>query len=213
MSKNGFTLIELMVGLVIGLLCILMLLMLFKQISQVGITAAQDAEYDAQLELGLLSTQKLVQNAGYGTGKNANGTINPNIVIATYNSQPAVYWRLVSSALGATPIVFQCQGLSESITAEGSRYIHRLQLLKATNCGTESLTTYAWSTDQTVASLRNNQFIPIFTYSLTIPINGCTPYGIGDKKGDLQLGVTASKQYLTGIAASVSRAICLVNIK
>ena len=67
MPKNGFTLVELMVGLVIGMLCMIMMLMLFKQVSHISLQSSQDAEYDAQLQTSMLIVQKLIQNAGYGS--------------------------------------------------------------------------------------------------------------------------------------------------
>lgn len=68
MRNKGFSLIELLVAMAVSLLAILMLLMLFKQVTRLGMSSSQDAEYDANLETALQIIQKLVQNAGYGTG-------------------------------------------------------------------------------------------------------------------------------------------------
>lgn len=82
MRNKGFSLIELLVAMAVSLLAILMLLMLFKQVTRLGMSSSQDAEYDANLETALLIVQKLVQNAGYGIG----------------NDQDILRYRLVTTA-------------------------------------------------------------------------------------------------------------------
>ena len=72
MLRNGFTIIELLVGIVIAMLCMITMLMLFKQLTQVSVSSTQDAEYDAQLQSGMLTIQKYVQNAGFGSGQQSD---------------------------------------------------------------------------------------------------------------------------------------------
>ncbi len=204
MYKNGFTIIELLVGLVIAMLCMVMMLMLFKQITRTGLTASQDAEYDAQLETGVLITQKLVQNAGYGSGQ------AEDISIGSHNSQNAIFWRLRPN-LELTPITYKCQGISETITAEESHYIHRLVLLKTTpdSCGTGALTGKNWSIDQPIVAIRSDSNSPIFSYNLD---GSCTPFGLSNIKNGKKLTIIGARLGLTGIGKNIQRAVCLNNI-
>ncbi|WP_180028305.1 PilW family protein [Acinetobacter sp. YH16032] len=205
MSQKGFTLIELMVGLVIALLCMIMMLMLFKQTTQIGINSSQDSEYDAQIRTGLLVAQKLIQNAGYGTG-NSN-----DIVSGTFYSNPAIFWRFIPN-IGTTPTTYQCQGLAEKISDDGNSKLHRLVLLKR-NCGSDTdLTDANWLEDQVIVAFRSSSSSPIFSYALNA--GKCTPYGIdkNNSNGLKKLTITAQREHMTGTGGSIRNTVCLNNI-
>jgi prepilin-type N-terminal cleavage/methylation domain-containing protein len=207
MPKNGFTLIELLVGIVIAMLCMVTMLMLFKQLTQVGVSSSQDAEYDAQLQSGILAAQKYIQNAGYGSGQQAD------IAIGTYASNPAIFWLSVKQ-LGAVPLEYQCQGIGEEVSTEGSQKVHRLVLLKKVACGkTEAVTAGTWVKDQPIVVIRNNTAAPIYSFSLSTT-SACTSFGI-DKtasQGLKQVQLTATRQYMTSLGQNIQNTICLNNI-
>ncbi len=206
MPKNGFTLVELMVGLVIGMLCMIMMLMLFKQVSHISLQSSQDAEYDAQLQTSMLIVQKLIQNAGYGSGA------VDDIETGTYLSQPAVFWRYVQN-VDASPIVYICQGISEQISTENNQKVHRLMVLKKDSCGNStSVSSGTWQEQQTVIAIRNQSDSPLFQYTLSA--SNCRPFGIDKQNvGIRQVTLTAPRQYLTGTMANVQTTVCLNNIK
>ena len=202
MQQKGFTIIELMVGLVISMLCLMMMLMLFKQISKIGVNAAQDAEYNAQIQTGLLVAQKFVQNAGYGSG------YSHDIKLGEYQQQAAVFWRLIPN-IGSVPIRYQCQGIAEKITDEGAVQLHRLMLIKKPCNSTDSWQEGIWEDDQVIISIRSTQADPIFSYALNA--NQCTPYGVDQNaiKGLRQLTIEARREHMD---KTINSAICLNNI-
>lgn len=207
MPKNGFTMIELLVGLVISMLCMIIMLMLFKQLMHVSLNSSQDAEYDAQLQSGMLSAQKYMQNAGYGSGKSSD------IAIGSYSGNPAVFWLFVKE-IGATPIAYQCQGIGEEISTENNQKVHRLVLLKKNACGTtEAITAGTWVKDQPIVVIKNTAAAPIYQFNMSSG-TACTPFGI-DKTasaGLKQVTLTAARQHMTGIGQNIQNVVCLNNI-
>ena len=206
MKRNGFTIIELMVGLLIAMLIMLMVLMFFKQISQVSISSSQDAEYDAQLQTGTLVAQKFIQNAGYGSGA------SDDIEIGTYSGNDAILWRFIPD-INAVPISYECQGIGEKITASGSLYLHRLVLLTKSGCGASTaLTSGTWTEYQPIMSIKTSRSEPIYDYSLAS--GNCAPFGIDQQSSGLkQLTITAHRQHMTGTGSTIQTVICLNNIK
>ena len=207
MLRNGFTIIELLVGIVIAMLCMVTMLMLFKQLTQVSVSSTQDAEYDAQLQSGMLTIQKYVQNAGFGSGQQSD------IDSGTYSGNPAIFWRSVKE-INTTPLSYECKGIGEVVTTEDGQKIHRLVLLKKTACGTtEAITSGTWEKDQSIIAIRNSTATPIYQYAITSG-TGCSPFGIEKASGTglKQITLTATRQYMTGIGQNIQNVICLNNI-
>lgn len=213
MKKNGFTLIELLVGLVIAMLCMIMMLMLFRQISQVSLEASFDAEYDTQVQIGMLILQKVIQNAGYGSG-NAND-------IAIDASKDILYLRFTPDI--TTPTVLKCQAILSNNDIENKEY--QLYLLENTkNCGTDAdlKTSSIWNSTHTTRSplitIRNKNIeattAPVFSFKVENLTGGkkCTPYGISkdNPSGSKYVTVTAKGQYSS--VKQVRSSICLNNI-
>lgn len=235
MAKNGFTLVELLIGMLIGMLCIIILLMLFKQISRVGMVSARDAEYDAQLETGMLIAQKLIQNAGYGSGNAADITegfitfTSATVANATTAGQPAIFWR-VSPDPNATTKSFDCYGLAERISASGANQIHRLMYLKKTGCNsapTDLKGMQNWTAEPIVkVDINENEVTeaasaasvtpnvqarkPIFTFAKG---NSCAPFGVQNVQGGAKVTITGNRLNVSsGLGRSIQRAVCLRNI-
>lgn len=206
MRANGFTMLELLVGLLIAMLCSIMLLMLFKQTTQISVNSAHDAEYEAQLQTGMMIAQRFIQNAGYGSGSPSD------IEIGTHLNQPAVFWRYVPN-LAATPISYVCQGIAEEITTEGNFKLHRLILIEKANCGnTTAITSGTWQEAKALVAIRNTADTPIFQFSLSV--SDCTPFGIDHhKSGSKQINLSAARPHITGVGNQLQTAICLNNIK
>ena len=206
MKANGFTMIELMIGLLIASLCSIMLLMLFKQTSHIAVNSAQDAQYEAQLQTGMLVAQRFIQNAGYGSGSPTD------IEIGTHAGKPAVFWRYINR-LDTTPIEYTCQGLAEEISTEGSFQLHRLILIEKTNCGTtQALTAGTWQESKAIIAIKNQSTTPIYQYAMSN--SDCTPFGIDNSKsGSKQLTLSAARPHITGVGSQLQTAISLTNIK
>ncbi len=158
MPKNGFSLVELLIALALSLTTILMMMMLFKQVGRVGISVTQDAEFDLQLETGILITQKLVQGAGYGTGH------FKDIKIGSYAERPAVFWRLRPDL---DKQEMTCQGVAQAVEHDEDIFVHRLLLLSSSSCSeTADLESLNWDIDNVLAKMHREHEESIFSYEL-----------------------------------------------
>ena len=204
MRQRGFTLIELMVGMVIALLCMGMMMMMFKQVSRVSLSSSADAQYDTEIQLGLMVAQKHLQNAGFGSGQ-AN-----DIAKASFAGNEAIFWRFVPD-LNA-PTQYRCQGIGEEVSLDNTRYVHRFFLLTKASCsGVGLVSDGTWEKDQVIVRIKKSDAQSIYKYDLS---NGsCTPYGIDEiTVAKRQLTIKAARQYITGVAGSIEHKLCLNNI-
>ena len=202
MKQNGFTMVELLIGLLLSTLAMTMMLALFKNIVHVGVDSAQGSEHDTKLQNSLLTIQKLVQQAGYGHGA------QDDIVLGTFDSNPALLWRF-ATALDPTTNAgtnYLCQGIGEKI--EPNAKTHRLVFLAGTPCSdTADLTTITWQIKQHLASIRSAQTTPLIDYDLVASPN-CIPFGIDNSYGGgKRLTLTAT---ITG--RTIKPSLCLNNI-
>ncbi|ANF81152.1 hypothetical protein A3K93_02400 [Acinetobacter sp. NCu2D-2] len=210
MKKNGFSILELLVGLVVAMLCMIMMLMTFKQISKVSLESSMDAEYDTQVQLGMLVLQKVIQNAGYGSGNAADILMSNN----------TLYLRFTPDL--ATPTIIKCQALTSENDIVNKEY--KLFLLEnTTNCeASTALNSIAWTNSNTIKSplitIKNKEISattpPIFSFSVqSLPSpKKCTPYGISNANpsGTKFVTVTAQGQHIT--QKQIQSLICLNNI-
>lgn len=202
MKQRGFTIVELMVGLVVATLCMIMMLMLFKQTTQIGLASSKDTEYNAKIQTAQLVIQKLVQSAGYGSGQ------SQDIKIALYGQNRALFWRFIPQ-IDASITSYQCEGIAEVITDVGHEKSHRLVLLKK-NCGSEQdWQTGEWREDQVIVNIFNQSAAPIFSYELSQA--RCTPYGIeaNHATGLKKVVIYAKREHLD---SQVRSTVCLNNI-
>lgn len=224
--KNGFTLVELLVGIVIAMLCMIMMLVLFKQISKVSLESTQDAEYDTQIQNGALIIQKLVQNAGYGIDRGANIAGVKDIDVADYNGKPAIFWRFLSS--NPTDLTATQKYTCEALVSENDLTHKEYKLFLFSypdNCGPDSNISAAslWSdpskyTKSPLITIRNPAIdastAPIFNFSVNDTPAGkrCTPYGISENNpsGSKFVTVTARSKDLE--VKNIQQIICLNNI-
>ena len=213
MKKNGFTLLELMIRLVIAMLCMIMMLMLFKQISQVSLESSFEAEYDTQVQIGMLVLQKVIQNAGYGSG-------HANDIAVDTNKNILYLWFTPDITI---PTALKCQAILAHNDIENKEY--RLYLLENTNnCGTSAdlNTSTIWSSVYTTKSplitIKNKNIeattAAVFSFKVEDLAGGkkCTPYGISkdNPSGSKYVTVTAQGQYSS--VKQIQSSICLNNI-
>lgn len=210
MNKNGFTMLELLVGLVVAMLCMIMMLMTFKQISKISLESSLDADYDTQVQLGMLVLQKVIQNAGYGSGNAAD-------ILADNNT---LYLRFTPDLSNHT--VIKCQALTYENDVTNKEY--KLFLLENTaNCGASTaLNAISWTAANTTKSplitIKNKDITastpPVFTFNVQSLPSGkkCTPYGISkyNPSGTKSVTVTAKGQHTT--EKQIQSLICLNNI-
>lgn len=204
MRQHGFTLIELMVGMVIALLSMGMMMMMFKQVSQVSLSSSADAQYDTEIQLGLMVAQKKLQNAGFGSGQASD------IAVGSFAGNDAIFWRFIPNL--EAPAQYHCQGIGEEISQKNNRYVHRLVLLTKAPCnGVGLVSDGTWGKEQTIISIKKSDAQEIYQYDLSS--GSCTPYGIDENTvTKQQLTIKAARQYITGVAESIQHTLCLNNI-
>lgn len=204
MRQQGFTLIELMVGMVIALLCMGMMMMMFKQVSQVSLSSSADAQYDTEIQLGLMVAQKHLQSAGFGSGQASD------IAVGSFAGNDAIFWRFTPNL--EAPTQYHCQGIGEEISQENNRYVHSLVLLTKTSCsGVGLVSDGPWIKEQTIVRIKKSDANKIYNYDLST--GNCTPYGTDENTvAKQQLTIKAARQYITGVAESIQHTLCLNNI-
>lgn len=203
--NKGFTLVELMVGMLLTSLLMITMLTLFKQVNFIGMNSAEDAEYEAQLEMGLLTIQRLVANAGYGSG------LDDDVVIGSYEGNEAIFWRYAEDH-EAMPLVMQCRGFGVKIETFNDQFKHRLLLLTAP-CTAANLVDEAWVVQQPIATVKSEEDTdPVFTYSLVT--GECVPYGIyqGGVSGNKRVVIEGVRKHDFGVG-NKRRFVCFNNIK
>ena len=196
-TQKGLTIISLMVGLVISMLCLIALLTLFKAIVTTSVDSQQNAQQDTQLFNGLTLAQMLAQNAGFGFSSGTNVLITSRTLALDNSisvaSQKAVLWRYYATI--NTPSTLTCQGIASVLNNDQTKLI----LLKANSCAqTSNLDNLTWTVDRVLAILPSAS-----TISFNLATQTCAPYGIG---------TAASHSKLTITANTFSFPVCLSNI-
>lgn len=199
-NQQGITLVSLLVGLAISMLCLMALLALFRTVIHTSIDARKSSVLDTQLQNSLTTVQVLVQNAGFGYP--ASTSTAPNIVevasIADVTANKAILWRWDPDVDRTTGSI--CQGITYTENA--------LILLKKTCSYNLPLTTGStWEKDSTLAYFPTGTTI---TFELKDqPLNKpCAPYGSAIITGIKVLKITASDS--TG--TTIKLPVCLSNI-
>lgn len=144
-QQNGMSLIGLLIGLLISVLCILASLTLYKNLIQVATENKLDSNHDGQLASAMLMIQLEVQSAGYGINDADESHI---IVRSPTTGERQLLWRF--STDGST---FECRGLYEKGEEEGSfRSLSLIRVESGCN-GSGALDTFTWKTDAPIAVL------------------------------------------------------------
>lgn len=224
-SQHGLSLIGLLIGLLISVLCILASLGLYKNLIQVATESKLDSNHDGQLTAALLVIQMEVQSAGYGIENAKNGVD----IVTTFDGaakKRQLLWRFKPGA------AFECRGLHEEELAEGGAVFRVLKLITTTGCTqTAALSGLPWAVSTPVAVLGRWRVIDdgvaatgldkyisdnttLFGYGFGNAT--CSPYGASTTTTNRsQLTVTApGTAYLQGAAglALNSYSFCLPNI-
>ena len=213
--QTGVTLISLLVGLVIAMLCVIALLSSYRVVVKSGVESRIATSHDTQLQRGLTTTQMFLQNAGFGlSGSNHLQTSTIDV-----NSQnlSALLWRYKT---GTSTF---CQGLVDLKSSDNKK--RQLVLLQgtqdssSTSCDeTTNLSALTWKVQSTLATLEDfsdDQTNPV-QINFTQSSSSCTPYGAGTVDASVQhplilISAKTSTQHIAGLA-TVEIPVCVVNI-
>lgn len=193
-NQQGFTLVSLLVGLAISMLCLMALLALFRTVIHTSVDARKSSILDTQLQNSLTTIQVLTQNAGFGYPASSIPNIVEVASIANVTTNKAILWRLDDDIKTTTASI--CQGITYTENA--------LILLKSTCSYDLPLATGStWEKDSTLAYFPTGT-----TVTFELKDQPCAPYGSAIITGIKVLKITASDS--TG--TTIKLPVCLSNI-
>lgn len=232
-QQKGLSLIGLMIGLLISVLCILGSLTLYKNLIQVATESKLDSNHDGQLASAMLVIQLGVQNAGFGIEPDAT---TPSILINNPEAgKTQLLWRFLKDG---TIDEYECRGLhEEQDTTNGVfRVLKVIKVVDGTCDESTPLENFTWETDNPlvvlgrwrvleddVAGVGLDDYITtngtMFNFQLATNVK-CNPYGANTSADDLHAFLTVSvpgSVFLQGLnATDITRAskyeYCLTNI-
>jgi hypothetical protein len=203
-TQRGLSLIGLLIGLLISVLCILASLTLYKTMIRVAAESTVDSRHDGQIATASLVIQMEVQTAGYGI---ANADLDDVLQDAPSVGQQRLLWRYSPGPNHGT--TFECRGLHEHEVVENGETFRVLRVIKGTGCnGTAALSSFNWSTevsvlgrwrvfDDGVSATGLDDHIAthktLFKFMVSSIGSPCTPFGAetGTAQNHLKLQVTA----------------------
>ena len=213
--QAGVTLISLLVGLVIAMLCVIALLSSYRVVVKSGVESRIATSHDTQLQRGLTTAQMFLQNAGFGLDGN-NHVLSTTLEINSKNAN-TILWRFKE---GSNII---CQGLAD---IEGENNVNRRLVLvegfvddSNTACNQiDNLSSFVWKVQSTLSTLEDystDQSNPI-QVSFVQESKACIPFGATDSSEITQhpyitISVATSTQKIAGLE-KVKVPVCLVNI-
>lgn len=203
--QKGTTILSLMIGLLISMLCLTALLALFRAVIWNSAEAQQNSQSDTQLLSGLTVIPNYAQNAGYGL---SSAGANPNISQVTVTSGNSATYA--SAKVGTNAVVWRykegttvtCQGIvTIEDTTNNKTSIALVKLVDTTRCpetdALTSISTTTWTQDRVLATVSGTP-----TTSFTVADATCSPYGAS---------TAAAHKKLTVTVGSFSFPACLVN--
>lgn len=208
----GATLISLLIGLLIAMLCIIAVLSSYRTIVKTGVESRVAATHDTQLQTGLTTAQIFLQNAGFGLEGLNNLLPEADIQIESQRTS-ALLWRYKAD----NNIV--CQGLADIKSSDSKKRKFILLESDPTTCNeTLNLNEFTWKTQSTLANLQDYSTDQSNPKQITFEraSSTCAPFGAGsseDTSAHPLITITAqtSTQKIAGLA-KVKVSVCLLNI-
>lgn len=225
--QKGLSLIGLLIGLLISVLCILGSLTLYKNLIQVATESKLDSNHDGQLASAMLIVQLEVQSAGFGIEPDAT---TPSIVINNPEAgKTQLLWRFFLKDNLPPLNKYQCRGLhEEEDTTNGVfRVLKVIKVVDDTCDESTPLENFTWETDTVLGRWRvlddglglDNYITTngtMFNFQLATNVK-CNPYGANTSADDLHAFLTISVpgsahlQGATGMGVTQYE-YCLTNI-
>nr|WP_181718071.1 hypothetical protein [Psychrobacter sp.]QJS05714.1 hypothetical protein [Psychrobacter sp.] len=208
--QSGTTLISLLIGLLISMLCIIAVLSSYRTIVKTGVESRVAATHDTQLQTGLATAQMFLQNAGFGLEGTDYSLATP--IKVDSKDIKALLWRYKDD--NNTTI---CQGLADIESSDGEK--RRFVLLENNSTCDAPLNSdkVNWKVQTTLANLEDystnlsNPEQVTFEETLTT----CTPFGAGVLDNVPHPLITITAQTSTQQSAGLGKAeirVCLLNI-
>ncbi len=185
-NQTGISIISLMVGLLVSMLCILASLTLYKNLVGVAADTKMDAVHDGNISSAMLTIQKEVMAAGFGiVGAGINDVVaNP---VAANGGTPAsieLLWRYIDD----TGVV--CRGIREYQDDRGGityRILRAIEATAANGCSQNGnlINGMTWTLDDNnfigqwplVGELQTYVATNNTLFDFTVGTQNCAPYG------------------------------------
>lgn len=209
-KQNGFTLIELMVGMVVGLLVVLTMLTLYRTAAKSSSEAGYGAIMDGQIGGGIIMVDRLLQNAGYGY---ASGTALYGSAIQVYQASSTVSTGVAGNAIVWKSSSSTCQAL----VASGNNLTFYGPASSGYSCSTPTLPASSAASQSiiTAPSVRLPTAPNVGSATITVSTASCSPFGTGAAASG---ALIASGGYIATLvvqgyaaSASVQNQTCLTN--
>ncbi|HSX84518.1 MAG TPA: hypothetical protein VLE50_03890 [Cellvibrio sp.] len=199
-QQSGMSLISLLIGLLISVLCILGSLTLYKNLIHVATETKLDSNHDGQLASAMLMIQLEVQSAGFGID---GAGVEHIIKHIPTTGERQLLWRFTTD--GTT---YQCRGLFEQGEEQG--LYRKLSLIKV-NAGCDAATplnNLTWDTANPVTVLGKWRVVD----------DGVTDIGLDDYVADhdtmvnFELTPTACNPYGANGAVTDNRILLTITV-
>lgn len=213
----GVSIISMLIGLLISVMCILASLTLYRSLVRLATDTKVDSSYDGQLAAAMLTAQLEVQNAGYGLDAFKPG----DLVTVNEPGHAEVRWRYKSGDEAV------CRSLQEATAGDSGSLQHQvLKLREATADCTESgdlLAITAWAdlsvlgrwpiVEKVKTYWANNAAGKSTLLDFSFNRLDCSPFGALQPASRLTLTITAPSSALLNGASVVSNkfTFCLPN--
>lgn len=195
--QQGLSLISLLIGLFISMLCILAGMTLYTSTIELSTQSKIDADLDGQIGMVLLTLQQEIQSAGYGIA----GADGDDIVRIGPAAEPVLAWRYFEAP------DYICRGITEYADNSAAIDYRVIALMTAKNCSEAvDLSTLDWTEGTSAGSPVTTVIarIPLFEkiadyvtdnsalFTLNAPIAApCSPYGALPVANHRQVTVSA----------------------
>lgn len=188
-NQLGVSLISLMIGIFISMMCILASMTLYKHLISAATETKLGTIHDGQIASAMLTTQLEVQAAGFGI----DDADNSHIQVVDGGNTQQVYWRYFKSP------DYICRGLNEDQEVDNNSGItyRRLTVIKADNCDAASaLAGLNWQLQAVLG--RWAQVGPVDTYitnnqtlfNFQLANDNCSPFGNSTDNNHYSLVIT-----------------------
>lgn len=234
LRQQGLSLISLLIGLFISMLCILAGMTLYKNTLVLSTSSKIDAQHDGQIAAALMTLQLELQNAGYGAAPASGPHVVSDSLTMTFNNVditvPLLAWRYSSNL----DTVFTCRAAVEFPSTDTETKITYRNLALITLGTTDGCTNNAalkplgwlaapdaqktiigrWPVFEELSVYLETAPKRLFTFG-ALSTAVCSPYGaLMSDQQHLQVTVSApSSATLNGATGAVnhSSTFCLLN--
>lgn len=195
-KAHGMTIISLLVGMFLSLLCILASLTLYKNLVVVAADTKIDALHDGALAASMLTAQKEVLSAGFGIDNADADDIVVRSIAATGTTPGTIelLWRYTTNG------TFFCRGLMETGETNTSNMTFRVLRIREVTSGcdeTTALASMSWTDVDTLAKWRVVGALATYINTnhtlleFTVANAPCSPFGSTDLENHVVVTVAA----------------------